>query len=145
MLYLNDLNVRPCQACLKCLKKGGCTINDDMKDIRKYIAESDLIVYACPIYWYGPSAQLKVVMDRCIAFVNEKFESRIKGKKAITLITYADKGSDASEPILGMFRRTFSLLGLDWVGGVEADGCEEKGMVKSDFIEKAKKLAESIA
>ncbi len=33
-----------------------------MKDIRKYMIDSDLIVYATPIYWYGPSGQLKLVM-----------------------------------------------------------------------------------
>ena len=36
MLYLNDLNIRPCQGCYACLKNGSCKINDDMKDIRKY-------------------------------------------------------------------------------------------------------------
>ncbi len=145
MLYLNDLNVRPCQACMKCLKKGGCKINDDMKDIRKYILESDLIVYATPIYWYGPSTQLKAVMDRSLAFMDEQFNSRIKGKKAITLITYADDGAEASEPILGMFRKTFALLGLEWAGSVEADGCKDKGTVKSQFIEKATRLAEAVS
>jgi len=49
MLYLNDLNIRPCQGCYACLPKGICKINDDMKDIRKYMMESDLIVYATPI------------------------------------------------------------------------------------------------
>ncbi|MCX5799684.1 MAG: flavodoxin family protein, partial [Proteobacteria bacterium] len=39
ILYLNDMNIRPCQGCYACLKKGICKINDDMKDIRKYIME----------------------------------------------------------------------------------------------------------
>ena len=59
-----------------------------MKDIRKYILESDIIVYATPIYWFGPSAQLKLVMDRSIAFMDDNYNSRIAGKKAVTLMTF---------------------------------------------------------
>jgi multimeric flavodoxin WrbA len=56
-----------------------------MKDICKYILESDLVIYATPIYWFGPSAQLKLVIDRSIAFMDGDYNSRIEGKKAITL------------------------------------------------------------
>ena len=81
MLYLNDMNVRPCQGCYACLKEGACPINDDMKDIRKYVLEPDLIVYATPIYWFGPSGQLKIAMDRSIAFMDENYNSRVEGKE----------------------------------------------------------------
>ncbi len=144
MLYLNDMNIRPCQGCCACLKDGACGINDDMKDIRKYILESDLIVYATPIYWFGPSGQLKLVMDRSMAFMDEEYKSRIEGKKAITLITFADKTMDTCEPALDMFRKTFDLLKLDWVGSVEAPGCTEKGVVGVEYMERAGKLAQSI-
>ena len=89
LLNLNDMNVRPCQGCLMCAKEGKCRINDDMKDIRRYMLESDLVVYATPTYWWGPSAQLKLVIDRSISFLDENLDSRIKGKKAVTLIPVA--------------------------------------------------------
>jgi multimeric flavodoxin WrbA len=143
MLYLNDMNIRPCQGCYACLKDGSCRINDDMKDIRKYVLESDLIVYASPVYWFGPSGQLKLAMDRSIAFMDEEYNSRIKGKKVITLMTFADESPDTCEPALGMFRKTFDLLGLSWIGGVEAPGCTGKGEVKEEYREKAVRLAES--
>ena len=144
MLYLNDLNIRPCQGCYACLKGGVCKINDDMKDIRKYVLESDLIVYATPIYWFGPSGQLKLAMDRSIAFLDEKSESRVKGKKAITLMTFADDSMDTCEPALGMFRKTFDLLKIDWLGSVEAPGCTGEGIVEKRYMEQAARLAESI-
>ena len=145
MLYLNDLNIRPCQGCYACLKNGVCKINDDMKDIRKYVLESDLIVYATPIYWFGPSGQLKIAMDRSIAFMDENYNSRVKGKKAITLMTCGDEKPDTCEPALGMFRKTFDLLNVDWAGSVEALGCADRGEVKQEYMEKASKLAESVA
>lgn len=145
MLYLNDLNIRPCQGCYVCLENGVCRINDDMKDIRKYVMESDLIVYATPVYWFGPSGQLKITMDRSIAFMDENYNSRIKGKKAITLMTCEDEKQDTCEPALGMFRKTFDLLNIDCAGNMEALGCRNKGPIKQEYVEEARKLAESIA
>lgn len=144
MLYLNDMNIRPCQGCLACLPKGVCRINDDMKDIRKYIKESNLIVFASPIYWFGVSAQLKATIDRSLAFMDTKFGSRIKGKKVVTLMTCADKDADVCSPAIAMFRKTFDLLGLTYAGRVEATGCEGKGQVDVGFKESAKRLAKSI-
>jgi multimeric flavodoxin WrbA len=143
-IYLNDLNIRPCQACLACLPEGLCKINDDMKDIRKYIMESELIVCATPIYWFSPSSQLKLVIDRSLAFLDENYDSRIKGKKAVTIMTCADEDIETCRPAIDMFKKTFSLLGLDYAGSIEATGCEQKGIVKDEYKEKTRRLAESL-
>jgi multimeric flavodoxin WrbA len=144
MLYLNDLNIRPCQGCYACLPKGVCKINDDMKDIRKYMIDSDLIVYATPIYWFGPSGQLKLVMDRGIAFMDREYNSRLKGKKVITLMTCADENPDTFQPAFGMFKKTFDLLGLIQAGSVEVPGCVDGKKIKKEFIQKTKKLANDV-
>jgi multimeric flavodoxin WrbA len=144
MLYLNDLNIRPCQGCYACLPKGMCKINDDMKDIRKYMMDSDLIVYATPIYWFGPSGQLKLVMDRGIAFVDQEYSSRLKGKKVITLMTCADENPETFRPALDMFQKTFDLLGLKKIGNVEAPGCVDGKKIKKEYMEKTKKLANAV-
>lgn len=144
MLYLNDLNIRPCQGCYACLPKGICKINDDMKDIRKYMIDSDLIVYATPIYWYGPSGQLKLVMDRGISFLDNEYNSRLKGKKVVTLMTCAEDNMDTFQPALDMFNKTFDLLGLKYAGGVEVPGCVMGKKIKKECIQKAKGLAKVV-
>ncbi|OPY76241.1 MAG: putative NAD(P)H-dependent FMN-containing oxidoreductase YwqN [Syntrophorhabdus sp. PtaU1.Bin050] len=145
MLYLNDLNIRPCQGCYQCLPKGICRIHDDMKDIRKYIIESDLIVYATPLYWFGPSGQLKLAIDRSISFMDKEYNSRIKGKKVVTIMTCGSEDAGSCQPALDMFRKTFDLLGLSSLGNIEATGCEDTGEVKAEFKEKTRELAETIA
>lgn len=144
-LYLNDLNIRPCQGCYVCLPAGVCKIQDDMKDVRKYILESDLIVYATPIYWFGPSGQLKLVMDRSIAFMDGNFASRIKGKRAVTLTTFGDENIDTCQPAITMFQKTFELLGIEYTGQINAPGCQPQGGIGRDHIEKTRALAESLA
>lgn len=144
MIYLNDLNIRPCQGCLACAADGQCRINDDMRDIRKYIMESDIIVYATPLYWFAPSGQLKLVMDRSIAFIDKEYTSRVKGKKAVTLMTCAEEGSETYAPSREIFKNTFQLLGFTYEGSVEATGCAENGPVKEKFIKRAEELARSL-
>jgi len=144
VLFLNDLNIRPCQGCYACLPKGICKITDDMKDIRKYMMESELIIYATPLYWFGPSSQLKLVMDRSIAFMDNDYNSRIKGKKVVTLVTLGDENPDTAKPLLDMFQMTFDLLGLSWAGHIEAPGCMDKGRVKKAHIEKTQRLIRSL-
>ncbi|HOV90851.1 MAG TPA: flavodoxin family protein [Syntrophorhabdaceae bacterium] len=145
MLYLNDMNIRPCQGCYVCLPAGVCKINDDMKDIIKYMAESDLIVYASPIYWFNVSAQLKVAIDRTIAFMDEKFNSRIAGKKAVTLLTCGSEDVNVCEPSISMFKMIFDLQKLVYAGRIEALACTPEGTpIKKEFIEKTKELAESL-
>jgi multimeric flavodoxin WrbA len=117
-----------------------------MKDVRKYIMESDLIVYATPIYWFGPSGQLKLVMDRSIAFMDEEYNSRIKGKKAVTLMTFASDEKDTCQPALDMFKKTFGLLGLKYAGSVEVPACADPPVaLKKTYIDKTTKLARSLA
>jgi multimeric flavodoxin WrbA len=145
MLYLNDMNIRPCQGCEACLKKGLCKINDDMKDTRKYMMESDLIVFASPVYWFNMSGQLKLAVDRFLAFMDEKYNSRIKGKKAVTLMTCGSDDPAVFAPAIDSFKMTFDLLALTYAGRVEATGCTEKGKVKEEFMTQARKLAESLA
>jgi multimeric flavodoxin WrbA len=63
---LNDLDIRPCQACAACLKTpyDGCILEDDFMTIFPHFRESDVIVFAAPIYWWHVCAQLKTFIDR---------------------------------------------------------------------------------
>jgi multimeric flavodoxin WrbA len=116
-----------------------------MKNIRKYILESDTIVYATPIYWFGPSAQLKLVMDRSMAFMDNDYNSRVAGKKAVTLMTFADNNMDTCKPAIDMFKKSFDLLKLSYAGSVEVPGCTDGENIKEEYKKKIKKLIDSLA
>ena len=59
-----------------CGQDGPCVQKDDMTQIRKAVLESDMLVFATPLYFFGISAQLKTVIDRFCAF-----SSRINMRK----------------------------------------------------------------
>jgi len=66
-IHLNDLQLRPCQACGGCTPSGNCVILDDMEELYLKTDEADRLFFVSPIYFYGLSAQLKSYIDRCQA------------------------------------------------------------------------------
>ncbi|MDD4870201.1 MAG: flavodoxin family protein [Kiritimatiellae bacterium] len=88
--FLQNLNIASCNACQSCQepKAKGCVIDDDMDEIYKATLEADAIVFACPIYWFTMSAQLKQVMDRFYAFVTPDGGHRFAGKRIGLAFTF---------------------------------------------------------
>ncbi len=70
---LNELDIRPCQHCGGCDDTGQCVIPDDMQAIHGDIRTTDRIILASPIFFFGLSAQTKIMIDRCQAFWAEKY------------------------------------------------------------------------
>ena len=91
---------RGCTSCRICQKKKQyeCVIDDDVRGVLKDMARSDIIVFATPLYFYGPSAQLKLIMDRMFSLykwdnTTDTFTSPMKGKTmALILSAYEDIG-----------------------------------------------------
>jgi multimeric flavodoxin WrbA len=70
---LNDMDIRPCQNCGGCDETGMCVLTDDMDKIYSAIREADRIVMASPVFFFGLSAQTKIMVDRCQAFWCERY------------------------------------------------------------------------
>lgn len=70
-LYMNDLDVRPCSGCFSCWgpTAGECIIEDDMPVVLQKVLESDIIIWAFPLYCYGMPAQLQAVQERMLPLV----------------------------------------------------------------------------
>ncbi|OPY88560.1 MAG: NADPH-dependent FMN reductase [Syntrophus sp. PtaU1.Bin208] len=66
---LRRMSISPCTGCLSCMHKnpGVCVLQDDMGLIYEALKTSDLLIMATPLYVDTMSAQLKTVMDRCLA------------------------------------------------------------------------------
>ena len=64
------MNIRGCMACEYCRKteKGVCCQKDDMQKIYPALLESDMIVFASPIYYFTLSAQLQAAIHRTYSF-----------------------------------------------------------------------------
>ena len=63
-IYLNDLDVKPCQACAKYPAPKFCWYDDGMAKIYNAIENADVLVIGSPAYYDSIGAQLKLVIDR---------------------------------------------------------------------------------
>ena len=68
LIYLYDKNIKPCLGCYTCWLKtpGVCCQKDDMNELLLAMTNADVIVYATPLYVFGMTAQMKLLLDRII-------------------------------------------------------------------------------
>ncbi|MDD5116538.1 MAG: flavodoxin family protein [Candidatus Omnitrophica bacterium] len=89
-----------CSSCRACQKSARyeCVIDDDVKGVLKEMQKADVIVFATPLYFYGPSAQLKLIIDRMFSLYKwdnktNTFTSPMRGKTmGLILSAYEDIG-----------------------------------------------------
>ncbi len=91
-----------CRACQK-LAKYECVINDEAKPVLAKMVDADVIVMATPLYFYGASAQLKLVMDRMFSLYKwdnqaGTMQTPLKGKTLVLIASaFEDIGLDVLE------------------------------------------------
>jgi len=83
-----------CIACMKCKQSElyECTVEDDAQPVLARMPEFDIIVMATPVYWFSPTAQLKLLMDRMFSLIKTDpatgaYTSPMTGKTLVLLST----------------------------------------------------------
>lgn len=110
-IYLNDLEIKPCQACSKHPAPKYCFYNDGMSRLYRLFETVDGIVLGTPAYYETISSQTKLMIDRCncLSIIKKqtsgkiKFERRIKKTKLGIFTWVADCSSDI-KPALASIR-----------------------------------------
>lgn len=141
-IYLYDYEIAPCIDCGNC-RKGNyvCTQDDEMQELYPKIQDADLIIFGTPLYWYGPSGQMKLFMDRMLPFTTNK---KLRGKKVI-VISPSEEGPHACGPMIEMFRMSFDYLGIEFKGKILATAYEKGEIRKNqDELKKAYDLGVSL-
>ncbi len=98
-------------------------INDDFLPLMRKLHEYDKIIFATPVYWYGPSAQMKVFIDRTSDFldVEELKEISRRLREKMAYIACTSTRNDADSSFLNSFKDTFGYLGIKYGGYVHAN------------------------
>lgn len=140
------MKVSPCTACYACRKnKGKCAKNDDMTPLLGddgLIMDADVIVFVTPLYYFGMSAQLKIVLDRFYALGRKVRE---KKQKAILLVA----SGDGNEEVMTGLTQQFHLL-CQWThwqeaGLVLALGCHEpQDLEETTYLQEAYDLGANL-
>jgi len=120
-VYINGLDIRACQGCDGCQRKGGrgCVQNDDMRSLYPKLLAADALLFAGPVYWFNVSAQTKLFLDRLYALGSSRGHA-LKGKRIGLILTYADADPFRSGAVnaLRTFQDAFAYIGAGIVGMV---------------------------
>ena len=78
LIYSKGLDIGDCRGCFNCWSTtpGKCIQDDDMAEVLGQIADSDLLVYATPVYVDGMTGSLKTLLDRVIPLLHGAFVIR---------------------------------------------------------------------
>lgn len=134
-------NTHPCRGCDMCHMDGPCVIGDDIENIlMPKMLEADMLVLNTPLYYYGMSAQLKIIVDRFYSRTG-----KLHGKKSL-LITTAYNSSDwTMEAISSHYDTLVSYMEWDNVGSVLGLGCGSRQLVeRSKFGDMAYKIGANL-
>lgn len=102
-----------CVACMGCQKsdKYECVVEDEIKPVLARIPDMDVLVFATPTYFFGPTAQMKLLMDRMYSLI--KFDSAkgcyvhdLAGLKWALICT----GGGDINPGIGLVEQTFKTV-----------------------------------
>jgi multimeric flavodoxin WrbA len=85
MLTLRDKEIRACDGCDSCLKKGKCHIEDDMQPIYEKLLDVQGIIMSTPVYFWSMNSPAKLFIDRTysLRYPRLKLANKVGGVIAV--------------------------------------------------------------
>jgi len=141
-VFLNDLDIAPCQACDACRETRVCAQQDDMQAVVEKMRGGTVFVFGTPVYWYGPTAQFKAFMDRWYGIGKEPF----RGKRVLLVMPLGDVAHVARHAV-GMITDSLTWAEAELVETILAPGAYDLGEVRqfSDVLAAARRAGRKAA
>ena len=142
-IYLNKLEIKPCQA-HKVQDGKGCIIRDGMDAVYEILEATDGLVLGTPVYYNSVSSQMKLMIDRsyCLAKAvplgpgKRKYVTAVKKRKKGLVIAVGGSGTnpDCVLPIFDIWSNEVNLEIIDRL-------CVSEGQLGKLPMESEKTLA----
>ena len=131
---LRDKKFEDCKGCYYCNSHKICSIKDDMHQIHNEIQNSDLMILASPLYFWGVTGIMKTFIDRLYLYYPQRNAKLLNGKKAIILtpmhVSETEHGLKAFkseiEPLSMMYKYTLNRLGVKIIDMIYYPGLRKK-------------------
>ena len=139
-ICINFKNIKKCMACGErgwgsCLKEHKCILDDDFNTIYNLMNDCDGYIFITPVYFWEMSESAKTFFDRlkrCDAF-NEN--SKIKGKKFISIACAGGSGN-GTENTLNQFDVLNHFMNMEMIGRIP--------VTKYNYVEKTNEINKCI-
>ena len=134
--------LHPCLGCEASRMSGPCVQKDHMAELRTLILDADMAVFVTPLYYFGISAQLKMVIDRFYSF-NGTLSA--KGLKTALIVAAWDDADWTMKDIRAHYETICRYMNFENMGEILGGGCGTVEMTKaSGYPEKAYEFGRSI-
>jgi len=154
-VYCRRLKMSGCIGCGGCDETGQCVLDDGMQQVYPLIEQAGAVVMASPVYFYGPPAQAKALIDRSQACWSgrvlkkttpEERKSYDSGQGHLISVG-ATKGKRMFECMELTARYFFDALDMSYEGGLLVPSVEAKGQIASDTtaLDQARALGRKLA
>ncbi|MCB2226458.1 MAG: flavodoxin family protein [Desulfarculaceae bacterium] len=153
-VYCRRLKMSGCIACGGCDDTGMCVLDDGMQAVYPYIQLAKAVVLSSPVYFYGPPAQAKALIDRSqacwsariLAKTTPEARKSYDSGKGYMIAVGATKGKRMFECMELTARYFYDALDMTYEGGLLVPGVEARGQVAGDqgLLEQARALGRQI-
>ncbi len=163
LIDLLDAHIEFCRGCANCIETspdkslGDCSIEeDDVRGILEQVLACDVLVFATPVYLYGPTAVMKRFMERMIAMMKPSRmgpTGRVqKRRNKIGVVLLSSGAPYPMNVVLGITRYPSRMLG--WLCGhagcgrvfrLKAGGIQASSKTRERYKQKARKLGRRAA
>lgn len=118
--HSHQMNIKDCTGCLRCNVLKRCSVTgDDWAEVSQKILESDVLVFASPIYFHHLPASLKSILDRFRSFAHVQItESGLIHtphqewkKDFVLLLSQGSPDPVDAQPVIDLFKYICSIMG----------------------------------
>jgi arsenate reductase len=150
-------HITPCQGCRFCEKQGFCRLqDDDMGEMNYLLRRADIVTLATPIFFYGPSSQIKALIDRSQALWARRYIMKLTDPKApfrrgFLLAVGATKGKELFNGTNLVAKYFYDAVGARYEGFLGFRQVDAPGAIAhhptalTDAREKGEELAGTLA
>jgi len=147
-----DRDIRGCAECYKCqqvTEAPGCALADDAPALFGKMIAADAVLMATPVFCWGPTAQLKALLDRCFClstgYGTDQYRSLVDGKRVGFVITCGGPIEGNAELLMKANENMMEFLKCRSVGQLVLPGCTTPEAMGDDVSEKARRFAREVA
>ena len=138
-LWAYDLGIGGCKACMACKKTQRCVQKDGMNEVLDKIKESDMLLFATPVYFLAETGPIKTFFDRMYPLMMMNPDRTVtsfigKVKKASIVITCgAPDGNMVFANMVTRFVNVMKMYNVTDVSGVVIPAANPDTVLESPF------------
>ena len=146
-ISLYDKNIRGCSNCGACRDKtlpGYCSIEDDMSTLYETYLNSDVVVFASPIYMWQFTPCTMAFLNRLHCLCRHSDHYNIMGGRAVVVMTTMADESECSDFSIRGLKEFCDYFDIEYIGDIVVPYADKDKINSEEVSSEISSLAEKI-